>query len=69
MLVLARKRNQGVTLRDKHSGEILGTVIVSAIRGDQVRLGFDFPRHIEVMREEIDTPEAADMAETRGRKK
>lgn len=47
MLVLTRKPNQRINIGD----DIVVTVL--EVRGDQVRLGIDAPRHVAVQREEI----------------
>lgn len=53
MLVLSRKCSQRVLV---NRGEIVVTVL--EIRGDKVRLGFEAPAHVEVMREELVQPPA-----------
>lgn len=47
MLVLTRKRDESIIIGD----EIRVTVV--DVRGDQVKLGIEAPRHIPVHREEI----------------
>lgn len=47
MLVLTRKRDESIMIGD----EIKFTVV--DVRGDQVKLGIEAPRHIPVHREEI----------------
>lgn len=47
MLVLTRRVNERIVI----GGDI--TVTVLEVRGDQVRLGIDAPREVEVLREEI----------------
>ncbi|MBX7162022.1 MAG: carbon storage regulator CsrA [Acidimicrobiia bacterium] len=47
MLVLTRKPNQSINIGD----DIVVTVI--EVRGDQVRIGIEAPRHVGVQREEI----------------
>lgn len=47
MLVLTRKLNERV-----HIGDEI-TVTVTEIRGDKVRLGFEAPRHINIVSEEL----------------
>lgn len=47
MLVLSRKKNEGVRLGN-------GVVIrIVEIRGDKVRLGFDAPKELPIWREEL----------------
>lgn len=47
MLVLTRKLDERIFIGD----DIIITVV--SVRGDQVRLGIDAPRHIRVDREEV----------------
>lgn len=47
MLVLTRKRDESIMIGD----DIKITVV--DVRGDQVKLGIDAPRHIPVHREEV----------------
>ena len=47
MLVLSRRSNESIVI----AGDIVVTVL--EIRGDQVRLGIDAPRHVTVHREEV----------------
>ena len=47
MLVLVRKKNEGV-----HVGDF-GRVVVIEIRGDKVRLGFQFDQAVPVHRDEV----------------
>ena len=55
MLVLARKEKQSVYLIVKglDGEEIVIQVCVVEAAGDQVRLGFDAPREVDIEREEI----------------
>lgn len=47
MLVLTRRRNEAIRIAE------VVTVKVIEIRGEQVVLGFDAPREIEILREEL----------------
>jgi len=47
MLVLTRRANQSIVI----DGQV--TVTVLEIRGDQVRIGIDAPKHVAVHREEV----------------
>ena len=47
MLVLTRRVNERILIGDNV------TVTVLEVRGDQVRLGIDAPRDVEVLREEL----------------
>lgn len=48
MLVLTRKPDEAIRLMD---GTI--RIVVLEVQGDQVRLGFDAPKDIDILREEI----------------
>lgn len=65
MLVVSRLRDEVVIVGDPANP--IGRVRVVDIRGDKVRIGFDFPRHIPVHREEI-AKEIVDESETTQRK-
>jgi carbon storage regulator len=47
MLVLSRKPNESIVIRD----DIVITVI--DVRGDKVRLGFDAPKDVPIHRQEV----------------
>jgi len=47
MLVLARRRNEGIVI-----GEGI-TVTIVEVRGNQVRLGIEAPKDVRVLREEL----------------
>jgi carbon storage regulator len=47
MLVLTRRPNQSIMIGD----DIVVTVL--EVKGDQIRLGIDAPRHVQVFREEV----------------
>ena len=47
MLVLSRKKNESIIIRD----DIIVTVV--EVRGDKVRLGIDAPKEVTVHRREI----------------
>jgi len=47
MLVLSRKKNEAIVIRD----DIVITIV--EIRGDKVRLGFDAPKDVPVHRQEV----------------
>jgi len=47
MLVLSRKKNESIVIRD----DIVITVV--EVRGDKVRLGIDAPKEVTVHRREI----------------
>lgn len=51
MLVLSRKVDEEVVIGPGTPGEV--GVVVLAIRGDQVRLGFSAPEHVVVHRREV----------------
>jgi carbon storage regulator len=47
VLVLSRKKNESIIINDDI------TVVIVEIRGDQVRLGIEAPKHVPVHRREI----------------
>jgi carbon storage regulator len=47
MLVLSRHKNEAIVI----DGQIKVTVV--EIKGDQIRLGIEAPRHVPVWREEL----------------
>ena len=51
MLVLSRKREQRIALRQ--GDRIIGYLMPIEIRGDKVRLGLQFDGDITILREEI----------------
>lgn len=51
MLVITRREGEEVVIGDPSNP--LGKVRIASIKGDRVRLAFDFPREIEVHRREI----------------
>lgn len=57
MLVLTRKPNEAVIL--KH-GDVEIRVVLMELGMTRVRLGFDAPKDVEIMREELVQPERSD---------
>ena len=51
MLVITRREGEEVVIGDPASP--LGVVRIVSIKGDRVRVAFDFPRAIEVHRREV----------------
>ena len=51
MLVITRREGEEVVIGDPSSP--LGVVRVAVIKGDRVRLAFEFPREVDVHRREI----------------
>ncbi|MDR3301984.1 MAG: carbon storage regulator CsrA [Spirochaetaceae bacterium] len=47
MLILSRKRDEKIVIGDNI------TVTIIEVRGDQVRLGINAPKHVKVYREEV----------------
>ncbi|MGB1276451.1 MAG: carbon storage regulator [Nannocystaceae bacterium] len=52
MLVLSRKQDEWIMVRDEETGECL-RFVVSSIRGRTVRLGFDAPKRFAILRDEV----------------
>lgn len=51
MLVITRREGEEVVIGDPSSP--IGVVRIAAIKGDRVRIAFDFPRTIDVHRREV----------------
>ncbi len=51
MLVISRRQGEEVVIGEP--GSPIGSVRIARIKGDRVRLAFDFPREIEVHRREV----------------
>ncbi len=51
MLVITRRQGEEVVIGDPSNP--IGVVRVAALKGDRVRLAFDFPRKIDVHRREV----------------
>ncbi len=51
MLVITRREGEEVVIGDP--SDPIGIVRVAGIKGDRVRLAFEFPRNIEVHRREV----------------
>ncbi len=52
MVMLTRTPGQRVMIKDD-AGLVIATVMVSRVRGDQVRLGFEAEPEVHFVREEI----------------
>jgi len=69
MLVLSRMNQEEVAICDpRDSTKVFGVIRVADIRGDKVRLGFDFPESVKIYRREVmdakaKAAEAAEVAE------
>lgn len=53
MLVLTREKHGRIILRDQRTGEVVGRITVVEIRGGKVKLGFEAPDDIKVLRDEL----------------
>jgi len=51
MLVITRREGEEVVIGDPASP--IGVVRIASIKGDRVRIAFDFPRAVEVHRREV----------------
>jgi carbon storage regulator len=51
MLVITRREGEEVVIGDP--GNPLGKVRIASIKGDRVRIAFDFPRSVQVHRREV----------------
>ena len=57
MLVLTRRRDEAIVIRNRFGAEI--RLLVVDVRGNKVRLGIEAPADISVIREEIRNRESA----------
>lgn len=51
MLVITRREGEEVVIGDPSNP--IGKVRIASIKGDRVRIAFDFPRSVEVHRREV----------------
>ncbi|MFM9994794.1 MAG: carbon storage regulator [Phycisphaerales bacterium] len=51
MLVITRREGEEVVIGDPRNP--IGVVRIASIKGDRVRVAFDFPREIDVHRREV----------------
>jgi len=51
MLVITRREGEEVVIGDPKNP--IGVVRIASVKGDRVRIAFDFPRDIEINRREI----------------
>lgn len=51
MLVITRRDGEEVVIGDPKNP--IGVVRIASIKGDRVRIAFDFPRNVEVHRREV----------------
>jgi carbon storage regulator CsrA len=58
-LVLARKVNESVTLRNENDGSEI-VVTVSKINGNKTSIGFNAPLHVKIARTELMTKGATE---------
>ena len=52
MLIITRRPDEAVEITVPETGDVI-TVMVTAVRGSEVRLGFDTPRHWNLKRQEV----------------
>jgi carbon storage regulator len=57
MLVLSRRRDEAIVIRNRFGTEIRLTVV--DVRGNKVRLGIEAPPEISIARQEVRKPGAA----------
>ena len=55
MLVLTRKPNQSISI--EIDGEVVAWVVVVGVERDRVKLGFNAPRRVKVLRSELYRPQ------------
>lgn len=51
MLVITRREGEEVVIGDPRNP--IGVVRIASVKGDRVRVAFDFPRDVEIHRREI----------------
>lgn len=51
MLVITRREGEEVVIGDPHNP--IGVVRIAGIKGDRVRIAFEFPQEIQVHRREV----------------
>jgi carbon storage regulator len=61
MLVITRREGEEVVIGDPKNP--IGVVRVASVKGERVRIAFDFPREVEINRREIANQIAANGAE------
>lgn len=61
MLVLTRREGEEVVIGDPRKP--LGVVRIASIKGDRVRIAFEFPRDVQVNRREVGEQKASDTPE------
>lgn len=54
MLVLSRKVNQGVIIRDRDGVFVCRVVLLDIQSTERGRIGFDAPRGVSIVRDELD---------------
>jgi carbon storage regulator len=64
MLVITRREGEEVVIGDPK--DPIGIVRVASIKGDRVRIAFDFPRSVDVHRREVAEQILQSLAETPG---
>ncbi len=67
MLVITRREGEEVVIGDPSNP--LGVIRVVGVKGDRVRLAFDFPREVDVHRREIADQIVADRPQVVGKLK
>lgn len=58
MLVLTRREGEEVVIGDPRKP--LGVVRITSIKGDRVKIAFEFPRDVQVNRREVGEQKASD---------
>ena len=61
MLVITVKEDEATTLYDVNGNE-LGKISIISIRGEKVRVGFDFPKEIAIARPGVSKEQALAIA-------
>ena len=64
MLVITRREGEEVVIGDPRSP--IGVVRIASVKGDRVRVAFDFPRHVDIHRREIAEQILSEVADIAG---
>jgi len=65
MLVITRREGEEIVIGDPRNP--LGVVRIASVRGERVRVAFDFPREVEIHRREVADQIATDGHDVVGR--
>jgi carbon storage regulator len=64
MLILTRRRDEAIVIRNRFGTEI--RLLVVDVKGNKVRLGIEAPADVNIVREEVDSRESTVESLARG---